>query len=482
MARVVVIGGGISGLASALFLSRRGHHVTVLEQDGHHLSPNLEDNFLAWRRPRVPQAIQPHGLLGPVRDVLLSEAPDVYAAMLALGARERHEFDCFARHPPYRPGDERLVTIQARRLVLEIALRRALVNERTAVLLVGHAATGLCVDPSRSVPHVTGVDSPSGRHPADLVLDCAGRRSPVPGWLTAAGCRTPPTEGSPTGIAYYCRWYRSLPGAPRPGRGARSGSLSSFAVGGVFPSDNEIFALSFVLSSADPTRSALIDPRAFEAAARTFPAMNAWLTGRPVPLSPVLAMGGLHNRWAPLSDAAGPVATGILGIGDTLIHTNPTLGQGTALALRTAQWAAQQAIDDEDSYEIASRYHRWALQELHPWYELQVSADRATERLLQSGIDGTASLDSDERAIVEACAFQDADVMRARARVRHLMGHADEAYAEPGIRAKLARWRSLHPRHHDICDGPERITWTSIVGAPESMTLRGEARTNPSTT
>ncbi|WP_330351740.1 FAD-dependent oxidoreductase [Streptomyces sp. NBC_00582] len=464
MVRVVVIGGSISGLASALFLCRRGHHVTVLEQDGHRLGENPEEDFLGWSRPRVPQAVQPHGLLGPVRDVLLREAPDVYGAMLALGARERHEFDCFPRPPAYRPGDERLITIQARRLVLEVALRRALRNERTAALLVGHPATGLEVAASHSVPHVTSVRSPRGRHPADLVLDCAGRRSPVPRWLTDAGCRAPLVESSPTGIAYYCRWYRLADGAPRPENCVRTGSASAFATGGVFPSDGQVFALSFVLSTADPTRTALTDPVIFEAAARTFPAMNAWLVNRPRPLSPVLAMGGLHNTWAPLADESGPVVTGMVRVGDTLVHTNPTLGQGAALALRTAQWVARRAAGKADPYDISCLYHHWALRELRPWYETQISADRTIETRLRKGIEGTDPV-ADERAAIDACAREDSDIMRARARVRHLMEQAHEAYAEPEIRARLTHWRSSHPRAADIFDGPARTTWQSILSA-----------------
>jgi flavin-dependent dehydrogenase len=157
---------------------------------------------------------------------------------------------------------------------------------------------------------------------------------------------------------------------------------------------------------------------------------------------------------------------GVLGIGDALIHTNPTLGQGTALAMRAAQWVAQQAIGDKDPYEDARRFYRWAQLELHPWYETQISADRATEARLQSGIDDTSSLGSDEQVTIDACASEDADVMRARARVRHLMDHPDAAYAEPDISAKIALWRSSHPRRKDVFDGPARTTWRSIVNNP----------------
>ncbi|MFJ8752101.1 hypothetical protein ACIREO_22630 [Streptomyces sp. NPDC102441] len=192
--------------------------------------------------------------------------------------------------------------------------------------------------------------------------------------------------------------------------------------------------------------------------------MQTWLIGRPTPLTPVLPMGGLNNRWAPLTDDAGPVVTGILSVGDTLVHTNPTLGQGTALALRTAQQVAQQAIDGEDPYDVARRHQQWALQELRPWYEMQIAADRASEVELQAGVAGTALPPASyNRAAVNACALEEPEIMRARARVRHLMDRADEAYAEPGVRTTLARWRSSHPHPAKVFDGPTRATWQSIV-------------------
>lgn len=93
MARVAVIGGSISGLGTALMLGRRGHTVTLFEQDARQAEEDLDRDFFHWDRPRVPQAGHPHSLLAPVRTVLRAEAPDVYTDVLARGAREYHEFD-----------------------------------------------------------------------------------------------------------------------------------------------------------------------------------------------------------------------------------------------------------------------------------------------------------------------------------------------------------------------------------------------------
>ena len=101
---ITVLGGGIGGLTAALLLGRRGHQVTVLERDIRQAGADLDADFFDWQRPGVPQAIQPHGLLAPVRSILLAEAPDVYGAMLRLGARERHEFDWFDAARRTGPG------------------------------------------------------------------------------------------------------------------------------------------------------------------------------------------------------------------------------------------------------------------------------------------------------------------------------------------------------------------------------------------
>ncbi|WP_329386304.1 FAD-dependent oxidoreductase [Streptomyces sp. NBC_01351] len=457
MARVAVIGGGISGLGTALMLGRRGHAVTLYEQDARQAGEDPNQDFFHWDRPRVPQAVQPHSFLAPVRTVLRTETPDVYEDLLARGAREYHDFDWFGEHPLHRAGDEDLVTLRTRRIVLEAALTAAVRRERAVDVRQGCRVHGLTFregGPAR----VTGVRVGAETQAADLVVDAAGRRSPVPGWLIAAGCRPPVVESHRTGIAYLCRWYRLRADGPRdPGR-VKTGSAAPFALAGVFPSDNDTFALHLVLSTGDPTRGALTDPAVFEAAARRFPATAAWLDLAPEPRSPVLAMAGLDNRWAALTDDDGPVVTGLVNAGDSLIHTNPTLGHGVALGLLAAQHLATNA--DEIAADPVG-YHAWTARALRPWFDAQVTADRANEQSLAE-----SSPPSDRRAAARAaCAFDDPVVMRARAQVRHLLRPAKDAYGTDEVDRHVTAWLDARPDFSPTHDGPTREQWEALIPA-----------------
>ncbi|MGV9268434.1 FAD-dependent oxidoreductase [Kitasatospora sp. NPDC003701] len=455
MARVAVVGGGISGLGAALMLGRRGHPVTLFEQDARQAGDDLHQDFFHWRRPRIPQAVQPHSFLAPVRTVLRAEAPDVYADLLARGAREYHDFDWFDEHPPHRAGDEELVTLRTRRIVLEAALTAAVQREPSVEVRRGSRVTGLAVeegDPAR----VTGVRVGEETHRADLVVDASGRRSPVPAWLVAAGCRSPAVDSHRTGIAYLCRWYRLRADGPRdPGR-VKTGSAAPFALAGVFPSDNDTFAVNLLLSTGDPTRGALTDPAVFEAVARTFPACAAWLGLDPEPQSPVLAMAGLDNRWTALVDDDGPVVTGLVNIGDSLIHTNPTLGHGVALGLLAGRQLAGHV--DEIAADPTG-YHAWTVKALRPWFDAQVTSDQANgQRLAES------SPPPERRAAaVAACAFEDPVVMRARAEVRHLVRTAQEAYGTDEVDRHVTAWLAAHPDFAPEYDGPTRDQWDAAV-------------------
>src|SRR4051812_995343 len=82
---VVVMGGGVAGLATALLLAREGHRVTLIERD------SLQSGGEAaaapeWPRGGIPHFLQPHAFIPRGRSELRRHLPDVYAALLGAGA------------------------------------------------------------------------------------------------------------------------------------------------------------------------------------------------------------------------------------------------------------------------------------------------------------------------------------------------------------------------------------------------------------
>jgi 2-polyprenyl-6-methoxyphenol hydroxylase-like FAD-dependent oxidoreductase len=475
VARVAIIGGGIGGSAAALFLGRRGHDVVVFERDERGPSGDLERDFFEWHRPRTPQVAQPHAFLAPVRTILRAEAPDVYGALLAQGAREYHEFDWFAEHPEWVLGDEDLVAVRTRRIVLETVLADAVSRETTVEVRRGEAVESLVFDTSGAVPRVIGVRTRSGVELMDLVLDAAGRRSPIGEWLVAAGCRAPVVEIHNVGRAYFSRWYRLRPDGPQnPGR-VWDVAVTPFAINLVFPSDNGVLAVTFAVPIDEPGRLALRDPAVFDRAARRFPASGPWLELEPEGLGEVQVMAGLDNRWSAYVDEHGPVVTGLVGIGDSITHTNPTLGQGVALTLLAAQRVADTIGAAVDPVAFSTGYYDWATRTLKPWFDHQVKVDSG-DQVLFSRRDGAAgpppALDDTTRAQFAStpCAMEDPVVMRARAQVRHLAVAPDVAFRDQAVREHLIRWIEQHPGPPSFLGAVSPAEWAELTaGAPAEV-------------
>ncbi|MDW6064248.1 FAD-dependent oxidoreductase [Streptomyces sp. FXJ1.4098] len=476
MARIAVIGAGITGMAAALFLARAHHHVTLVEQEKQSVTGRLDEDFFGWDRPRAPQAIQPHALLGPARAVLMAEAPDVYAHLKQLGAWEQHELDWFDTRPVYRAGDEHLVLVRTRRILLETALRAAVDGQENLRLLQGSRVIGLQSrqTPGRP-PHITGITLASGQVHADLVVDAAGRRSPVGGWLDALAARPLQSERHRVGMAYACRWYR-MPSDTRPGRRTPYTSASPYALSIAFPSDNDLLGVALVCTTKDPTLPALADPEVFDALAAAFPSSGAWLAEGAKPTSGVHIMAGLDNQWSPTADEQGPLVTGLVRAGDALVHTNPTLTQGTTLGLWSAQRIA--ATADAVAYDrvYADAYARWSERVLKPWYDLQVAADRDNEARLSGNAAPPADDERRLKAARFACALEDPVVMRAWARARHLLTLPDEAFGTDEVRERLMRWLAAGAGALPGLAGPPRHQWEDITRKQTGPAGNGHGR------
>jgi flavin-dependent dehydrogenase len=278
-------------------------------------------------------------------------------------------------------------------------------------------------------------------------------------------------ENHNIGIAYFSRWYTLGPDAMRAPERVSDVSVTPFAIGLVFPGDNDIFGVTLAISVSDPSRTALRDPVVFDALAGIFPGPAAWLALGAKGIGDVHIMAGLDNRWTALVDEEGPVVTGLLGVGDSITHTNPTLGQGVALALLAAQRVASTVGAMQDPAAFSAGYHEWALRTLKPWFDHQVAVDRGDEAFLSGGMSGmlaAPAFDAATRAqfALNPCALDDPVVMRAKAQVRHLVLSPQEAFGTDEVKAHVAAWLEAHPKFPSMPNGPSRDDWLAITGEP----------------
>lgn len=396
MTKIVMIGGGVCGLAGAMMLTRDGHDVTVLERDNAPVPESAAGAWDEWSRDGVKQFRQPH-YLQPGGWAILKEAlPDVGDALEAAGAVR---FDALGVMPPSiedrsrRPGDERFVTITARRPVLEHVLGAAAQAEPGLEMRRGVAVEGLMTQRQNGTPHVTGVRLQSGQELfAELVVDAMGRRSDLPRWLRGAGGGPMHEEAAESGFIYYSRFFQSPDGCIPVLRGPILASFGSFSVL-TLPGDNATWSVTVSISRGDQALKRLRDARRWSSVVASCPLQAHWLEGEPI--TDVLAMGGVIDRYRRMVVDRRPAATGIVPLADAWACTNPSLGRGMALGLRHAKLLreAVRGHGDEPS-AFAQAWDELTEEQLTPWYRETVDENRNVLEQLETSRDGTNSSDA----------------------------------------------------------------------------------------
>jgi 2-polyprenyl-6-methoxyphenol hydroxylase-like FAD-dependent oxidoreductase len=446
----VVVGGGLAGLAAALFLGRRGHQVTVVERDQQVPAGGPDAIFSARPRPGVPQVRQPHNFLGRSVRVLRAEAPDVLDTLVARGAL-RIPLDLGEG-----PGDAMLC---ARRPLFESVIRQATAAEPNVSIRDGVAVTGVLVRPAE-VPIVTGVVTRGGDTiRGDLVIDAAGRRSPLPALLQAHGTRPALTTSQDCGLMYISRYYRLRPGCGYPKVDSPIMAVLDWARSMAFPADNGTFALLATVTARDPLRRALCTENGFDRFHAAVPAIAPWaLAGEPI--SGLRAMGRLENRYRRLTDSAGPIVGGLVPLGDSALHTNPTAGRGVSLAFAQAQHLATTFGEAADPISYAAAFDAWTDANVGAWYGPQAQADASLARRMQAAVDGRPSPPPEPmerlRLVIFNASRTDADVALPLRRMIHLVSLPKDVIGNETVRAALNALIAARPELTARAAGPRR--------------------------
>jgi 2-polyprenyl-6-methoxyphenol hydroxylase-like FAD-dependent oxidoreductase len=381
-----------------------------------------------------------------MRNAIRDEHPDLYADLLAADAQEIRFADWLPpgiedRSP--RPLDDDIVMLGIRRVALEHHLRRAVV-QRGVDIRSGSPVADLVAGPSVAdgIPHVVAVKLEDGTTiDADLVIDCGGRRSPLPRWIESLGATTPPEEHVEDGLMYFGRFYRLNEGQSFPAHGSPIADLG-FLFSLTFEADRGYFALALAVHNEDKRMRALRDPDVYEAALQAMPATAMWRTpGLAEPVSDIKSMTGIDDRWRDLVVDGRPLVTGLVAVGDSVVATNPAFGRGSSLA-----WVCGRALVDviaehgDDPAALATAHHAETTRLVRGWYEQTAGMDAGRLTTMRALLDGQAPPEPNASDPSQAfpiglqlASTVDPEVYRAFACIAHLLKDPMEILADPHI-------------------------------------------------
>lgn len=490
--RVLVVGGGVAGLATALSLSRAGHAVQVLERDATPLPASPVEAFESWQRNGAPQVWHSHAFLARLRSGLAARHPDVLEALHAHGATDLRFADYL---PPtltdrtLAPGDDELTLFACRRITFEWVLRQRVLANPEVSWVGGAAVEGLVAerDAATGLPRVTGVratvDGELRSLQADLVVDASGRRSRLPRWLAELGTPAVEKEEEECGIFYCSRFYRLRPGASAPAGQGVVGADLGYMKFGIFPGDSGIFSITLAASLDDDPLRAILHEGPFEAAARALPATREWIEPeRSAPVTEVRAMAKLVNRRRRFVRDGEPLALGVFAIGDAAICSNPLYGRGCALAFVHA-WAFEDALREHagDLRALALAFDDATRREIEPWYRAARDQDRESREVAAAQARGEAQpaagaappgqvvdpkefLRSVFRDGLIPALRTDIHVVRAFMRTFNLLDPPDAFMKNPDVIGRvLGAWRERERREPLALAGPPRAEMVELL-------------------
>lgn len=489
--RVIVVGGSVTGLGTALALSNDGHSVTVLERDATPMPASHLEAFERWDRRGSPQVRHSHAFLGRLYCLLRDHAPTLLKKLTDAGAEELRFSEFVQRigpDIPLEPGDEDIVLLACRRITFEYVLRRHVIDSGRVDFRDGEDVTGLAAvrDERSGLPRVTGVhvtrqDGVAETLEADLVVDASGRRSKLPDWLEAIGAKRPHEDSEPCGIFYSSRFYRLRPGVARPALENIGQDLGYLKVG-LFPGDGGIFSLTLAASPGDDALRAVLRTHGFEKVVSALPLTAPWVDpATSEPITDVHGMANLRNTRRFMVDGGEPLALGVIALGDALIHTNPIVGRGCSLAFVSAFLLADALRREPDDLRaLALAVDADVEREIVPWYKSQLLMDREAmevQAMHERGEDpfqiarpdGTQDPKAFTRSLLREglghALREDVHVLRAFMRVMNLLEPPEDVLRRPEVMQAVLRAWNDRANRPPLALGPTRDEMLGLLSA-----------------
>jgi flavin-dependent dehydrogenase len=423
--RAVVVGGGAGGLITGMLLAKDGHEVTILERDEEGPPADNEAAWNDWKRAGVNQLRQPHGFGGRVRQTFTSELPELWRSIRECNTYTVNQkaFSPAAGTPDV-DGDELLQSEVMRRSTFERLV--ALAAEGTPNLEVrrGVSVQGLLAETEGAeIPTITGVTVDTGEKiSSDLVIDAAGRRTPVPRWLRALGSDV--TEWSESdGFTYHSMWYRTHNNKYPSLTAGMFGGMAPGMLTLLFPGDDGVFGLAMVGLGSDKILRRLRDPEKFTQVAQRMTHIAHWVDPAVAhPITGVLPMGAIQNRQLTFRNNGELSAAGLVNIADSAMSTNPSLGRGVGLSCVYALELRSLLRETDDPVAVSSRYIDIQEERLLPFLADAVQSDAANRRFLAGSL-GEPPDDSPPaaRTILSQASNVDVDVWRRWSRVNMVL-------------------------------------------------------------
>ena len=455
----------MAGLGTALALGRDGHRVTVLERDATPLPEDPHGAF-SWDRRGAPQVRHSHMFLARLRNLLRDGYPDVRDALLEAGATELTiaEMTPEGMDPTPLPGDEDLAMIACRRTTFEWVLRKKVLECDHVDFRDGVVVDGLLVEDGR----VVGVRTKTGEEiRADVTVAANGRRSEFPRWVQEAGLGEIEEVTEDTGIVYWSRFYKLLPGAVEPKQEGPIGGDLGYMKFAVFPGDNGTFSVTLATNNDDDVFRGLGKEELFDEVVKHLVPTAPWVDPAvSEPITPVHPMAKLLNRVRHVVRDGAPVAPGLLAVGDAAVCTNPLYGRGCALGFVHADLLRDALrAHPGDPVAQALALHEGTERELMPWYKASVAGDARNRRIAHGEASPEDEFFGTILKEVGPAMRKDPVLFRAFMRMFNLLEDPDSLMTNPELIGKVMEaYQDRENREPEPPLGPPREELLAALG------------------